>query len=246
MPKGTTKAAQKKVDVKAAPAQKKIEKKTQKVVKKVAAKAAAPKAQKAGRQGGKNYFTIAEDNTILEHIKRGTEGKTKTEVAKELAARLNRGVEAVRDRIKRYLAKLSQTDQAQLAKEAKRDPKTYVYFKKAADGSRKIEKIDKQPPSLQNRDIKRRPRVSKNKKPDAKKVTKAPENKIAWIAQKLQDKDQYFKLDFSVQVLTDIINVAMEEEKVALKDVDNLINNTFSNLTLEQILNALKVAKDAK
>jgi hypothetical protein len=222
-------------EAKAAPAQKKIEKKAAKPV---------AKAAKKINKVAKNYFTVGEDNTILEYVKRG-EKKTKTEVSKELAAKLGRPLEAVRDRIKRYITKINQADQAHIVKEAKRNPKQYVFFKKNADGSKKIEKITNVEPLLQNRDIKRKPRQSKAKKPVPKKAVslKKPEDKITWIAQKLQDKDQYFKLDFSVQLLTDIFNVLIEEEKVSINAIENLISSTFSNLTLDQIFEQLKVKK---
>lgn len=231
MPKAATKVVAKKETKAVAP---------KKVAKKIAKPTEPKKVKKSSV--GKNYFTIQEDVTILESVKKGNE-RTKTEVAKELANKLVRPVEAVRDRIKRYLAKLSSADQQLLIKEAKRNPKQYAFFKKAADGTKKIEKIGTDQPILQNRDIKRKPRISKNKKP-IKDTKKKPEaDKLAWIAQKLQDKDQYFKLDFSVQLLTDIFNVLIEEEKVSIKAIEDLVTNTFCNLTLEQILEKLNVKR---
>lgn len=139
----------------------------------------------AGRAGKINYFTVQEDNTILEYFKKNSD-KTKTEISKDLANKLNRPVEGVRDRIKRYISKLSPADQATITKESKKNGTQYVFFKKSIDGTRKIEKISSDKPILQNRDIQRRPRKSAAKKPKAKKQeTKSFEEKTKWIVQKL-------------------------------------------------------------
>jgi hypothetical protein len=226
MTKTANKAIAKK-EAKTAPAQKKI------------TKVVAKNAQKISV--AKNYFTIHEDNIILESIKKGNE-KTKTEISKELALRLNRPIEAIRDRIKRYISKLNATDQASIQREAKKNGNQYIFFKNNADGSKKIEKIATAQPSLQNREA-NRPLTGKAGTKKAAKG-KAPENKLAWIAQKLQDKDHYFRLDFTVQLLTDILNVAVEEEGVSAAAVEKMLNTTFCNLTLEQILEHLNVKKD--
>ena len=140
---------------------KKVEKNTKKIEKRVQ----KPKAKAAAR----NYFTVQEDNTILESIKKGGE-KTKFETAKDLADRLGRTTEAVRDRIKRYLAKLAANDQKDIAKYAKSNPKHFAYFKKNPDGSRKLEKVAAASPSLQNREFKRKVRVPKVKKETKKSL----------------------------------------------------------------------------
>ena len=233
---------------KAVPQEKKITKRITKketVGRKPNPKVAAPKPLKnEATPSAKNYFTVYEDNIIVEHIKKSAD-KTKFEVAKELAAKLNRGVEAIRDRIKRYLAKLSIPDQKDLAKVAKASPKNFAYFKKHPDGTRKIEKFSPQQPSLQNREIKRKNQPTGGKK-GAKTVApkkRQNEQRFGWLAQKLKDKDPYFRLDFSVNILTDVFNYLITEHGVAQEDVERLVNQTFFTLSLDEILQQLNVKK---
>jgi len=72
--------------------------------------------KKAGNH--RNFFTVAEDNTILEFLTRNSELKM-TAISKIMAQKLNRSTESVRDRIKKYLSKISEKDVKLIATAAK-------------------------------------------------------------------------------------------------------------------------------
>lgn len=73
----------------------------------------------------------------------------KSQIAAQIAAKIKRTVESIRDRIKRYHNKLSAADRNLLQREAKKNANHYAYFVKAGEnGEKKIEKISDQPPVL--------------------------------------------------------------------------------------------------
>lgn len=243
MPTKVSKTAVKKPEVKTA----KAEVPRKRVIqKKVAEPKQVEKKQRQHTQGAKKFFTIKEDLEILEEIK-SNENKNKSEQAKTLAARLGRQVEAIRDRIKRYISKLSQSDQKELTKEAKRVPSYFIHFKKNADGTRKIEKFSPHAPSLQNREFNRKPRTAGTKKAIARPRAKTgvPKNaldqKYAWVHQRLHNSDAYFTLDFSVKLLIDIFNSLLEQNLTTVEKIDELITQTYTTTSLEEIFAFLKI-----
>ena len=189
----------------------------------------------------RNYFTLQEDSQILEAIEKN--GVVVSSAAKAIAAALpHRTTEAIRDRIKRYLKNLSANDKKEIHAQARKNPKGFVYFKKV-NKDKKIEKFSNIVPSLQNREFIRRPRVSK-KKHVAGKPVKTPDEKFAWIASNLQNKDSYFKLEFSVQFLADVFNTLIEEHNVSQADINNYIQNVHCDESLSNILDHFKVKKN--
>lgn len=217
----------------------------EKAAKKSNPSGAAAKGQKIKRTPtARNYFTVADDFQILEASK-NKDVKPISNIAKEVADHLHRSPEAVRDRLKRYIVNLSAADQKELAVQAKKNPRWYVHFKADKNDKTKksIEKIVDVAPALQNREFQRKPRTSK--KPPTKVNKKAInyEDRFRWVIEKLQNKDAYFKLEFSVQLLADILNIAIREEGVSHAEVDRLLNSIHCDQNLGQILDSLKLKK---
>ena len=191
----------------------------------------------------RNYFSVHEDSQILEAIEKG--GVVVSSAAKALAAVLApRTVEAIRDRIKRYLKNLPAADKNQIHAQAKKNPKGFAYFKKV-NKDRRVEKFSNVVPSLQNRDLIRRPRTSKKTGIALRAKPKvAPDEKYKWITSKLTNKDSYFKLEFSVQFLADIFNVLIEEHGVSQHDINAYIQGVHCDQTLSSILEHFNVKKN--
>lgn len=134
------------------------------------------------------------------------QGETQSKIAEEFAAKFDKTKESIRDRIKRYLKKLSPSDQKEVLREAKKNPENYIHFKKMGDVYRKIDKIDSKEPSIYN--IK-----AQNKKKKKGKGQKKTRNQYEWLIQKLQNKDPYFSVDLGVQLLNCLFD-EMEQEGV--------------------------------
>lgn len=75
-------------------------------------------AKKSTKKSSRNYFTVSEDWTILTFLKRNSELKG-TAVAKNLGKKLSRTSESIRDRVKKYLNKISSSDQKKIQAAAK-------------------------------------------------------------------------------------------------------------------------------
>lgn len=207
---------------------------------------AAAKGQKLKRTpNARNYFTVGDDLQILESWK-SSNGKPISNLAKELAHALNRSEEAVRDRLKRYIKNLSAAEHKELSAHGRKNPKWFVHFKgdKNDKSKKSIEKIADVAPALHNREFTRKPRQSK-KKASAKnsKKTPNPDEKYAWVVDKLQNKDAYFKLEFSVQLLSDILNVLIQQESVSHADVERYLAGIHCDQTLAQVLDNFRLKK---
>ena len=135
-----------------------------------------------------------------------------------------------------------QADKKELQQQAKKNPKFFIHFKANADKTKKIEKVCAVAPALQNRQFNRRPRVSKKKLvPKVAKKVPLPDEKFKWVAEKLQNKDSYFKLEFSVQLLADILNVLIQNEGVSPNEVEKVVGGIHYDQNLSDILNAFKI-----
>lgn len=98
----------------------------------------------------KQYYTIGEDATIIKALNAQKQEQSKTSVIKTLVQTLEKTEESIRNRIKRHIKRLSPADQAQLLKNAEKNPDQYLHLKKGGDGYRKIEKFDSGAPSIIN------------------------------------------------------------------------------------------------
>ncbi len=177
----------------------------------------------------KTYYRVRDDAKIMDFIKKHAGVKTKSDISKCLAKELKHSVESVRDRIKRYINKLSPADQKEIQKVARRHPEYYVHFKKMGEVYRRINKIDKREPSLFNK-----PQKSSKK---TKKRTPKP-NKYSWIASKLKDKDPYFSVDHGVQLLSCIL-LELLDQGVSQSKVNSLLEKTNEKMNLDEIFKKL-------
>ena len=176
------------------------------------------------------FYTIGEDSQIIDALRKADPKTTKSSVAKELAESLNRSLESVRDRIKRYITKLSAADAKEIQKAAKKNPEHYAYFK-GGDAIKKLEKISAEEPFLYNREIARKPRQGK------KVVKPAIRRKVdfSWLLNKINASDPYFAIDHSVHLLNSVFARLMED-KIERKDIEAFINGREGEVTLFEIL----------
>ena len=221
----------------------KATKKTQKIQKTKTAKRGGnnptnpKKAKGRGRArqtpGNVRFYTVKEDAQILEALRLKDQKTTKSQLATDLSNDMGRSFESVRDRIKRYMEKLSSTDTKEILKQAKKNPNYYVYFK-GKDGNKKIDQVNKEEPLIYNRELVRKPRVSQ--KP--KKQARAKKVSFDWILRKVRASDPYFALDHSVHLLNAVFGRLMEEG-VTRREVENFVANSEGEVTLYEVLNAL-------
>ena len=177
------------------------------------------------------FYTVNEDAQILEALRKADAKTTKSAIAKELAVLLKHSAESVRDRIKRYISKLSVADVKEIQRVSKKSPNHYAYFKGAA-GSKKLEKICAELPLIYNRDITRKPRQSKK----VKKPSQPRKTDFCWLLGKINATDPYFAIDHSVHLLNSIFAKLMEEH-VERKDIESFIHSNQGEVTLFEILN---------
>lgn len=206
--------------------------KTKAAPKAKAAGKANPKAQKgkAQRSQSLKFYTVAEDAQIMEALRRADNKTTKSQLAKELAQALGRTVESVRDRVKRYIAKLSAADAKEIQRVAKKNPEHYAYFKGGA-GNRRLEKVSAEQPLIYNRELTRKPRQSKK----AKRPSAGRRPDFGWLLKKINASDPYFAIDHSVHLLNSVFARLMEE-RVERREIEQFIHAREGEVTLFEIL----------
>lgn len=200
-----------------------------------------PKQPKQSRsvQTPSKFYTVHEDAQILEALRKAGSKTTKSSIAKDLAVTLNHSVESVRDRIKRYMDKLSTADVKEIQKAAKKNPKHYAYFKGEL-GAKKLEQISAEQPYIYNRDIARKPRQSKL----VKKPVQPRKIDFTWLLRKINATDPYFAIDHSVHLLNSLFAKLMEQH-VERKNIEAFINAHEGEVTLYEILSNF-VKRDQK
>ena len=199
---------------------------------KARANKANPKPQKgkAQRTQSLRFYTVAEDAQIMEALRKSDGRTTKSQIAKDLAVSLNRSVESVRDRVKRYISKLSAADAKEIQRIAKKSPEHYAYFKGGND-NRKLEKVSAEEPLIYNRELTRRPRRStKPNKPASRRKLD-----FAWLLKKINASDPYFAIDHSVHLLNSIFARLMEDT-VDRREIEAFVNAHEGEVTLFEIL----------
>lgn len=67
----------------------------------------------------RKFFTVHEDNLIIQYFKVHEATKTSRNIAEDLAKKVKHSVESIRDRIKRFLSHLRASDEKYIAEEAK-------------------------------------------------------------------------------------------------------------------------------
>lgn len=186
--------------------------------------------QPRSAQAPLKFYTVNEDVQIMEALRKADSKTTKSALAKDLANSLKRSVESVRDRIKRYITKLSAGDAKEIQRVAKKNPNHYAYFK-GGDEARKLEKVSAEEPFLYNRDLQRAPRQSK-------KLKKPSQNRkldFSWLLKKINASDPYFAIDHSVNLLNSLFARLMDE-KVERREIEQFINAREGEVTLFEIL----------
>ena len=97
------------------------------------------------------------------------QGSTVSEISKKLGSQLERSDESIRDRIKRYLSKLNNSDEAKLAEAAKKTPNHHIHFVNDKQGHpfKTIGKISSEDPLVNLR-------ASAAKKPTVTQIKASP------------------------------------------------------------------------
>jgi len=123
----------------------------------------------------RKFYTVGEDNSILTAwAAKGT--KTVTELAKSLASSLNRSEESVRDRVKRYISKLNQTDVKRISAAAKKTPNHHIHFvtDKQGGGSKTIGNICADDPTVNLKNASSHKKAKVSSKSPVKERTPTP------------------------------------------------------------------------
>ncbi len=71
------------------------------------------------KHSDRKYFTVHEDNLILQYYKAHDATKTSRNIAEELSKKVKHTVESIRDRIKRFLSHIRPSDEKYIVEEAK-------------------------------------------------------------------------------------------------------------------------------
>ena len=182
----------------------------------------------------RSYYTIGQDAIIMDRLANMKQENTITELANDLSNQFGKSHESIRDRIKRYLKKLSPADQKIVLKEAKKNPNQYIHFKKTGEVYKRIEKISSIEPSMHNNQMRKKVK----KTPKGKKVTK---NQYEWLINKLENKDPYFSVDLGVQLLNSLFEELVEQGKATRNQINDYVRGVNSDVTLKDVFAALNV-----
>ena len=201
------------------------------------------RAYKAKQAAARKFFTVGDDLAILEAYN-SRNGAPLSSVAKNLSDHLSRSVESIRDRLKRYISKMNKGDIKELQNQGKKNPKYFIHFKQQNKDKKEkqIDKICSVAPALQNRQLNRKPRQSKKPVKTPVRVV-PPDEKLSWVVDKLQNKDAYFKLEFSVQLLADILNVLINSGDVTMDQAHHWVQSVHCDQNLQQVMDGLKVKR---
>ena len=203
------KAVQKKVVKKVAP--------KAKIVKKAVAKANPRRPSKKSPVPVRNpthkaYYTVGEDAKIIEALQGYKKADTKTSLVKTLMVTLSKTEESLRNRIKRYIRKLTPADQKEILKAAAQNPKQFVHFHKENGVYRKIDKFSAECPSILHLGANAKKSKKTVDKNASKKKKPVHQEDLAWLATKLKNNDPYFQLENQVYLLNSIFQILIEKK----------------------------------
>lgn len=193
------------------------------------------------RLQARQFFTISDDAYILTTLAK-KDKLPQSARALQLANHLNRSVESIRDRIKRYLTKISPTEQAQVKNAAKKTPNYYVHF--TSGKGKSILSINARHPSAYKKnvygllsDTPTTPKMSKLvSRVSRRRSFGAPAHEnFDWIIKKMNDKDPYFSLDNAVSLISDMLNYFIETQQATTADVEKFIRDTRQQINLEDV-----------
>lgn len=177
------------------------------------------------------FYNLNEDSQLLTAYNNRKITNSKSSIAKDLSNSLNRSLESIRDRIKRYISRLSNAEAKEIYKMAKKNPGFYIHFK-GNDNHKKFDKISEEEPSIYNRD-KENPSGTDV---GFKKPGQAKNSDFSWIQKKINAADPYFAIDHSVHFLNSLFTTLIEDG-VERNDVEAFINAQEGEVTLFEILN---------
>ena len=60
----------------------------------------------------------------------------------------------------------------------------------------------------------------------------------------LKNKDDYFRLNFSVDFLAELFNVLINEEKVSKADIEKFVHSTHHSRSIQEIFNHFGVKRN--
>ena len=193
------------------------------------------------------FYNIGEDKEILKTLDKVD--KTKTEIAQILSKKLGRTVESIRDRMKRYLEKITNADKKKIIK-SKQNYK-YAYFEKGTNNV-KLKCFDEIAPSVYERvDLKRTIKVKKKKKITKKTKTRKPRRKFdktknynrdfVWLLKKLKDDDVKSKEEVGYAFIKSFIACLEDKYDVGLDQIIKALSSIKHNFNLGVFFKKLKI-----
>ena len=204
-------------------------------------------------KSGKRFFSVEEDYEIHQSLTKETGKSAVSLTAKNLAKKLGRSSESIRDRIRHFLKGLSTKDAAKLAAANKSSPKHFVLFKVAKDGAREIERISADyplhavvpaEPKTKKIGKKKGQGISvKGRKAATGEKPKTPEQRLSWVKDRLKNKDVFFRVEFGIEILVAVLNALIEHEGVSKEQVNDYLKKTVANQSLQDVLSHFKLAK---
>lgn len=187
----------------------------------------------------KSYFRVSQDSLLLKAI-HGKAFGSKHELASHFSEKLQKPLQSVIERVKKYLGKLSHQDQSKIHEEAKKNPNHIVIFnpKKAAE-PRSIKCIKGPKPKILKKKVKKIAKVAKDSK--KKKEKQVQEEDMKWLEQKLQNSDKYFQTENQIYLLTALLQNLHESNSITSEQRKLFLNSANKQMNLKQILTQLKI-----
>ena len=188
------------------------------------------------------FFRVGDDCEILNAMEQRA-NTTQLARATAAAVRLGRSVESIRDRIKRYLKKLTPEQIAILREAAKKNRHAFAHF--TGKQVKTFQLVDDLHPSAKRETRPRKPTERRERIRNKPKLTlinpsraqKEPllRNDLSWIATKLSDNDPHFALDHAVSLLADIFDYLIKNKIATREQVDQFVLETRKSVTLENV-----------
>lgn len=168
------------------------------------------KISKPNKMADRTHYTVREDAIILITIKQSP-GESFNMICQKLAEILNHTSESIRDRIKRYLSKLTKRDEKVIIEANQRIPGHYIYFMNdKSHGKKNISHISLEPPLIGGKSLTLR---------DRKNVAKLHRFKIMQERQRKR-----IMMDVMQLKKSEIMN---QDENITALDMEDNDHNSF-------------------
>ena len=159
------------------------------------------KIYKSNPMAERTHYTVREDAITLITMKQNP-NETQTMMCKKLAEILNHSSESIRDRIKRYLSKLSKRDEKIIIEANQRIPDHYIYFMNDKSHNKKnISHISLEPPLISGKGITQRDRKNVAKLHRHKIVLERQRKKIMLEVMQNKSRNLIYNTDENVTAL---------------------------------------------